>query len=86
MTATSIKVESSVRDDLARVAADELGGVTLNTALAHLLTEHRKAAVLAAYMRLELDPVAWKHYEDELGEWDGVVGDGLVGDRRDGGR
>jgi hypothetical protein len=79
MTVTSIKVESDVRDDLARVAADELGGVTLNTALAHLLTEHRKAAVLAAYVRLELDPVAWKHYEGELGEWDGLVGDGLDG-------
>lgn len=79
MSITSIKVESDVRDHLARVAADELGGVTLNTALAHLLTEHRKAAVLAAYERLERDPVAWKAYEGELNASDGLVGDGLDG-------
>lgn len=81
MTSTTIKVEKSVRDDLARLAADELGGVTLNAALSHLLTEHRKAAVLAAYARLRADPAAWKGYESELGEWDGLAGDGLSGGR-----
>ncbi|MFI6586415.1 hypothetical protein [Embleya sp. NPDC050493] len=77
MTATTIKVEMSVRDDLARVAAEDLGGVTLNTALTHLLTEHRKAAVLAAYARLQADASAWTDYENELDEWDGVAGDNL---------
>ncbi|MGC0422536.1 hypothetical protein [Embleya sp. AB8] len=79
MTSTTIKVEMGVRDDLARVAADELGGVTLNAALAHLLTEHRKAAVLAAYARLAADSSAWQDYEHELDEWDGLAGDGLGG-------
>lgn len=77
MTATTIKVQAEVRDGLARVAHDELGGVTLNAALAHLLVEHRKAAILAGYTRLKADPVAWAGYEAELAEWDGVAGDGL---------
>ncbi|MFI6448900.1 hypothetical protein [Kitasatospora sp. NPDC050543] len=79
MTLTTIKVQSDVRDDLARLAADDLGGVTLNAAVAHLITEHRKAAVLAAYARLQADPEAWADYENELDEWDGAAGDGLGG-------
>jgi hypothetical protein len=81
MTATTIKVDTRTRDELASVAADDYGGVSLNAALIHLLTEHRKAAVLAAYARLQADPVAWKDYESELNEWDGLAGDGLGGDR-----
>jgi hypothetical protein len=79
MTMTTIKVRADVRDALARVAAQDLGGVTLDTALEHLLTEHRKAAILRSYARLQADPVAWAEYQDELGEWDGVTGDGLRG-------
>ena len=78
MTVTTIKVEATLRDELARVAADELGGVTLNAALSHLLTEYRKSAVLAAYARLEADPTAWAEYQSELDEWDGLAGDGLT--------
>jgi hypothetical protein len=81
MTATTIKVEMGVRDDLARMAADELGGVTLNAALAYLLLEHRKASVLAAYARLEDDPSGWNDYENEISEWDGLAGDGRGGER-----
>ena len=85
MTVTTIKVETGVRDDLARVASDDLGGVTLNAALTFLLTEHRKAAVLAAYARLEADPSGWKDYQSELVEWDGLAGDGLSRESRGGG-
>jgi hypothetical protein len=77
MTATTIKVAAGIRDDLARVARDDLGGVTLNAALAHLLTEHRKAGVLAAFARLQADSSAWSDYQGELAEWDGLAGDGL---------
>ncbi|WP_329572919.1 hypothetical protein [Kitasatospora sp. NBC_01266] len=80
MTMTTIKVQAGVRDELARLAADDLGGVTLNAALEHLLTEHRKAQILAAYARLEADPKAWADYQDELDEWDAVAGDGLAGE------
>jgi len=74
---TTIKVECEVRDALARIAADELGGVTLNAALVHLLTEHRKATVIAAYAHLAADPQAWADYVNEVAEWDGVSSDGL---------
>ncbi|MFF2123579.1 hypothetical protein ACFVXH_40245 [Kitasatospora sp. NPDC058184] len=80
MTMTTIKVQAGVRDELARLAADDLGGVTLNAALEHLLTEHRKNQILAAYARLEADPKAWADYEDELTEWDAVAGDGRGGE------
>ncbi|MFJ1708700.1 hypothetical protein [Kitasatospora sp. NPDC088346] len=80
MTMTTIKVQAEVRDELARLAADDLGGVTLNAALEHLLTEHRKAQILAAYARLEADPAAWAEYEAELTEWDAAAGDGLGGE------
>jgi hypothetical protein len=75
MPMTTIKVEHEVRDALARVAADELGGATLNAALVHLLTEHRKAAVHAAYAKLAADPEKWAEYQAELAEWDAVAGD-----------
>jgi hypothetical protein len=81
MTATTIKVDTRTRDELASVASNDLGGVSLNAALVHLLTEHRKAAVLAAYARLQSDPIAWTDYQNELSEWDGLAGDGLGGDR-----
>ena len=74
---TTIKVQPDVRDDLARVACDDLGGVTLNAALAHLLTEHRKSAVLAAYARLAAEQTGWADYQSELAEWDVLAGDGL---------
>jgi hypothetical protein len=78
---TTIKVDHDERDALARVAADELGGTTLNVALAHLLTEHRKATALAAYARLAADPAAWADYQQDAAEWDVVAGDGLATQR-----
>ncbi|MFF1870285.1 hypothetical protein [Kitasatospora herbaricolor] len=80
MTLTTIKVQSNVRDELAHLAADELGGVTLGAALEHLLTEHRKAQVLAAYTRLHTNPEAWADYQSELNEWDtAAAGEGPSG-------
>ncbi|MFJ1708499.1 hypothetical protein [Kitasatospora sp. NPDC088346] len=80
MALTTIKVKAEVRDELARLAADDLGGVTLGTALEHLLTEHRKAQILAAYARLEAVQTAWTDCQNELDEWDAVAGDGLGGE------
>ncbi|MFE3112648.1 hypothetical protein [Kitasatospora indigofera] len=76
MTLTTIKVQSAVRDDLARLAADDLGGVTLGAALEHLLIEYRKARVLAAFARLRADPEAWGSYQGELDVWDGAPAGG----------
>ncbi len=79
MTLTTIKVQSGVRDELARLAVDELGGVTLGAALEHLLVEYRKARVLGAYAHLRADPEAWAGCQSELSEWDAVAGDALDG-------
>ncbi|WP_405021644.1 hypothetical protein OHV05_36100 (plasmid) [Kitasatospora sp. NBC_00070] len=80
MTLTTVKVQTRVRDELARLAADDLGGVTLNSAVEYLLTEHRKAQVLAAFDRLEVRTKGCADYEGELGERDGVAADCLDGE------
>jgi hypothetical protein len=80
MTVTTITVRKNVRDELARVAADDLGGVSLDSALELLLEEHHKARILAAFERLRADPVAWAEYTAEQEEWDATAADGLGGD------
>ncbi|MEN8651031.1 hypothetical protein ABCR94_10405 [Streptomyces sp. 21So2-11] len=76
----TIRVRTDIRDRLARVATEDLGGVTLDTALEVLLLQHHKAQILAAYDRLKNDPEAWAAYTAEQDEWDGTAGDGLTGD------
>lgn len=56
---TSLRVTTTNRDALARVAADELGGVTLDEALRVLLFEH---ASRGALRRLAADPDAAASY------------------------
>jgi hypothetical protein len=50
---TSIRVTVANRDALARIAEDELGGVSLDEALRVVLFEHQTRAALA---RLASDP------------------------------
>jgi hypothetical protein len=77
MKATTIRVDISARDRLARIADDEFHGVSLGEALALLIDEHEMHAAHAAYARLRADPAAWAEYQAELDEWDGATGDGL---------
>lgn len=56
---TSMRVSVETRDALARVAADDLGGVSLDEALRVVLFEHRSRAALA---RLAHDPAAADSY------------------------
>jgi hypothetical protein len=72
---TTMKVSERNRDELAAIAREELGGVTLNDALHRLLTEHRYLATIA---RLEADPEALADYQAEalaLAETDIAVQD-----------
>lgn len=62
---TSMRVSVPARDELARVAEDELGGVSLDEALQIVLFEHRTATALA---RLAADPQALDGYRAEAGE------------------
>lgn len=56
---TSMRVTSQNRDALARIAAEELGGVSLDEALQIVLFEHQTRAALA---RLGSDPDAAASY------------------------
>jgi ribosomal protein L12E/L44/L45/RPP1/RPP2 len=63
---TSMRVSVEVRDALARIASDELGGVSLDEALRIILFQHQTAAAIA---RLEADPEALADYQREAQEW-----------------
>jgi len=56
---TSMRVTPENRDTLARIAATELGGVSLDEALRVVLFEHLSRAALA---RLAADPAAADSY------------------------
>lgn len=59
---TSMRVAQETRDALARVASEELGGVSLDEALRTVLFEHQTRAALA---RLAADPQQWEEYQQE---------------------
>ena len=79
MSVTTMKIQSEVRDKLAKLAADDYAGATMSDALAHLIAEHEqeriRRQIATAYARLQDDPKQWAEYVDELDEWDGVTAD-----------
>lgn len=79
MTVTTMKLQSEVRDRLARVAVEDYAGVSLSDAVGRLLTEHdemrMRLRISAAYARLREDPAEWADYVSEIDEWDGVTSD-----------
>lgn len=73
MSTTTIKVDTTVRDRLARVARAR--GTTLGALLSQcarrLEVEERWAEINAAYERLQReDPAGWAEYLNELAEWE----------------
>ena len=62
---TSMRVDSANRDRLARIAASELGGVSLDEALRVVLFEHETKVALA---RLAADPDLHADYLAEAAE------------------
>ncbi|PZS10672.1 MAG: hypothetical protein DLM55_03410 [Acidimicrobiales bacterium] len=54
------------RDTLARIAADELGGVSLDEALRIVLFQRETVSAIA---RLEADPEALAEYQREAAQW-----------------
>jgi hypothetical protein len=81
MKATTIRVDISSRDRLARIADEEFHGASLGEALSILIDEHEMHLAHEAYAKLESDPAAWGEYQAELAEGDSTAGDGL-GDAR----
>lgn len=64
---TSMRVSAANRDALARIASDELGGVSLDEALRIVLFEHQTQAALA---RLAADPDLAAGYAAEAADLD----------------
>lgn len=63
---TSVRVRQSSRDELARIAQEELGGASLDEALAMVLFQH---ATMRAVERLSADPAALDDWQTEAREW-----------------
>jgi mRNA interferase MazF len=79
---TSMQVSAAVYDELAAVAAQDFGGVSVSEAIHRLVWEHKIAGVMARYEELRADPEEWASYQAELREWDAIVGEGH-GDARE---
>lgn len=62
---TSMRIATENRDALARIAATELGGVSLDEALRVILFEHQMRVALA---RLTADPAMHADYLREAAE------------------
>ena len=63
---TSLRVSAETRDRLARVAAEDMGGSSIEEALRALLFEHESMKAIA---RLEADRPALADYQREAHEW-----------------
>ncbi|MEU7820033.1 hypothetical protein [Catellatospora sp. NPDC049111] len=63
---TSMRVSTENRDALARIAAEEFNGASLDETLRVLIWQHRAAQDAA---RLEADPEALAGYRSEAREW-----------------
>jgi hypothetical protein len=59
---TTMRVSGETRDALARIAENDLGGVSLDEALRIVLFEYQTSVAL---MRLSADPEALAEYRDE---------------------
>jgi hypothetical protein len=77
MAATTMQLDSDLRDELAEVARTDYHGVPLAEALRHLLREHRISGIMARYEELRADPAEWASYRAEARLTDNAAGDGL---------
>lgn len=77
MTATTMQLDASVRDELAEIARQDFAGVPLAEALRRLIREHRVNKIMARYAELRSDPQEWASYRAEAALTDNVAGDGV---------
>ncbi len=74
---TSMQIDSGVRNELARVAEEDLGGVSLGEAVRQLVMEHHLAHISRRYEELRADPDEWTSYVAEARLTDNVAGETL---------
>jgi hypothetical protein len=77
MAMTSMQIDSKVRDQLAKVAEEDLGGVSLGEAVRQLIMEHHVARINQRYEELRADPEEWVGYAAEARLTDNVAGETL---------
>ena len=73
----SMQIDGRVRDELAKVAEADFGGVSLGEAVRRLIMEYRFARINARYEELRAEPAEWESYQAELRLTDNATGDGL---------
>jgi hypothetical protein len=83
MAMTSMQIDSRVRDELAKVAESDLGGVPLGEAVRQLIMEHHIAHINQRYEELHADPDEWASYTVEARLTDNVAGEGLADAREE---
>lgn len=76
---TSMQIDSKVRDELAKVAEEDLGGVSLGEAVRQLIMEHHIAHINQRYEELRADPAEWASYMAEAQLTDNIAGETLPG-------
>jgi hypothetical protein len=77
MAMTTMRIDGKVRDELARIAEDDLGGVSLGEAVRQLITEHHFTHINRRYEELRGDQQEWTSYLAEARLTDNVAGETL---------
>lgn len=77
MAATSMQVDSAVRDELAEIAARDFHGASLGETVRALVKEHKINRIMRRYEELRADPEAWAGYQAEARLTDHVAGESL---------
>jgi len=77
MAMTSMQLDSELRDELAKIAAQDFQGVPLGEAVNRLIKEHKINRVMRQYEELRANPEEWAKYQGDVATWDAVTGDGL---------
>ncbi len=72
-----MQIDSDLRDELAKLAARDFGGVPLGEAVNRLVKEHKIKRVMRRYAELPNDPEEWARYQADVAAWDVTTGDGL---------
>ncbi len=72
-----MQLDSDLRDELAKLAAQDFQGVSLGEAVNRLIKEHKINRVMRRYEELRSDAEEWANYQADGVAWDATAGDDL---------
>jgi len=78
MATTSMQLDTALRDELAKLAAQDFHGVPLGEAVNRLIKEHKINRVIQRYEELRSNAEEWTDYQVDIATWDATSGDGLL--------